>query len=139
MLVCPHMSYPVSESLIRKLLIGVSLFIFISAIAGAVGLIGGGINIPLSLIEGSVFSSYLIPGLVLGIVIGGTHLVAAFSVWKRRRFAADISAVAGFGLVIWIFVEMYIMEAAHWAHTLYFTCGIIMLALSFLLLRAERE
>lgn len=132
------MYYP-SASLLRKLLLFTESFVFISAIAGAVGLIGGGINIPLSLIEGSVFDSYFIPGLILGFVIGGTSLLALIAVWKKNRFAADLSAVAGFGLVVWIFVEMYIIRASHWSHALYFAFGIAILILAFLLRSVEEK
>lgn len=128
-----------SVSLLRRLLLFTELFVFISAVAGAVGLIGGGINIPLSLIEGSVFSSYLIPGLILGFIIGGTSLLALIAVWKKNRFAADLSAIAGFGLVIWIFVEMYVIRASHWSHALYFACGMAILLFSFLLRSVEEK
>lgn len=133
------MRYPIAESPIRKLLMFALFFVFISAVAGAIGLIGGGINIPLSLIEDSVFGSYFIPGLILGFVVGGTSLLALIAVLKKNRFAADLSVVAGFGLIIWIFVEMYIIRASHWSHALYFASGMAILLFSFLLRSVEEK
>jgi len=53
--------------------------------------------------------------------VGGTQLSAAVALLAKRRAAILLSAVAGFGMMIWIFAELAIirqyscLQAAHFA------------------------
>lgn len=53
----------------------------------------------------------------------------AITLLARRRSALLWGAVAGFGMVIWIFVEMAIIETYSWLHSLYFGLGSLELIL----------
>ena len=62
-----------------------------------------------SLLDGSPFSDFLIPGLILLLVLGVLPLVAVAGLWMRRRWAWYAAFVVGCGLMIWILVEMTII------------------------------
>jgi hypothetical protein len=51
-----------------------------------------------SLLADSRFSTFLLPGLILAIVVGGTQTVASVHLLPRRPSALPWSAVAGFGI-----------------------------------------
>jgi hypothetical protein len=100
----------------------------------AVGAIGGGAVLvispdgdlmqqPLSQLEGSPFDSYLIPGLILLVVLGIAPLVAAIGVWLRRPWAWWLAGVVGCGLLIWIAIELTIIDY-HWLQPTYFGMGL---------------
>ncbi|NYF17772.1 hypothetical protein HDC37_002617 [Microbacterium sp. AK009] len=61
---------------------------------------------PLDYLSGSPFSSYLIPGLALILVVGGTHTAALVLTLARSPWSAATSALAGFACLAWIFVQM---------------------------------
>lgn len=101
----------------------VTVFNALSALGGGVAVLGGWLAMPLLMIEGSPFGSYLIPGLVLLVVVGGTQLLAAVLLIARRESALLWTAVAGLGMLIWIFVETGIIRGQSFLQILYFSTG----------------
>ena len=93
-----------------------------------------GAGVPLAYLESTPFTSYLVPGLILAVVIGGTQLSAGISTLKRADHGYALSAVAGFGMIIWIFAELAMMSEYSWLQAVYFAVGVAELALVFGLL-----
>jgi len=120
---------------VRWALVVVSAFNALSAIAGGIGILAtGGLGMPLSMLSSGPFSSFTGPGLILLIVIGGTQTVATVLLLRRSPSALAWAAVAGFGMVIWIFVETGIIAGMSWLQALYFATGVLQLALVLALL-----
>lgn len=83
---------------VRITLVVVEAFVGIWAVIGGVGLVTGAIpflQFPLTLLQGTPFSDFTIPGLALGILIGGSTLFAAATVLTRREVGVLASGVAG--------------------------------------------
>ncbi len=104
----------------------------------AVGAIGGGavlvvspdgtlMRMPVSQLEGSPFDSFLVPGLILLLVLGVAPAVAAVGLWLRRPWAWWLAGVVGCGLLIWIVVEMTIIDY-HWLMPTYLVMGLAIIA-----------
>jgi hypothetical protein len=118
----------------RVALIVVCMFNALSAVVGGVGLlVPGSMGIPLSMIQGSPFNSFLWPALVLLVIVGGSQVLALVEVLRRRESALFWPSVAGFGMLIWIFVEVSFMDTFV-IHVLYFATGLAQLALVVALL-----
>jgi hypothetical protein len=102
-----------------------------SLLGGAVLVVGALVDlsdspiaIPASYLEGTPFGSTLVPGLALAIVVAGTHAVAFVMVARRMRWAMLASAVAGFGVVVWIFVQMIWIPFSP-LQAVYFALGVV--------------
>lgn len=96
----------------------------ISALVGGVlGVAVNGAGVPLTTLEGTPFTSFVIPGLILGLVVGGTQGLAAIAVQRRHHYGPLAAAIAGFGMVIWIFVEVAIIGYS-WLQAVYLALGI---------------
>lgn len=122
---------------LRIVLLIVAWFHLVSALAGMLGLtVGGGMGIPLEWIEGSVFTSYLWPGVILGVIVGGVQLLAILAQYGRYRLAWGLQAAAGLTMMIWIFVEIAIMLVWSPLHGLYFVTGLLQTVLAVLALGA---
>jgi hypothetical protein len=95
------------------ILAGVLTLQGLSGIAGGVGLTldptGASVSIPLEWLEGSPFSDYLVPGLVLLVVLGVGPLVVAYGVWTERKWAWAASIFVGLSLLIWLGVEIAVV------------------------------
>jgi len=127
-----------SERSIRITLIVVDLFAAVSAIVGAIGLLAGFMNIPVSVLNGTPFADFTVPALLLGSVVGGSALVAAtIALFGPRQFEALASAGAGCIMVGWMTVEVAMIGLAIWVQAAYFAVGLLMIGLAGLLLAAE--
>ncbi len=116
-------------------LVVVSLFNGLSAVGGGVGMVvADGLSMPKSLLADSPFSTFTVPGLILVLVVGGTQAAAVALLLARRPSALLWSAVAGFGMLIWIISEIGFIQALTWAQAIYVVTGLLQLVLVFSLL-----
>jgi hypothetical protein len=124
---------------IRKVLAILSGLIAVTAFAGGGALIvgsvmpasSGGIVPDAQFLSGSPFPSYLIPGAILALVIGGSQATASIALFRNARSAGLITAVAAFGLLIWIFVQMIFIPFSV-LQAVYFAAGAAELGLLLL-------
>lgn len=98
--------------------------------------VGGGLSLPLEWIDGSVFTSYFWPGIILGVVVGGIQALALIAQYRRFALAWGLHAAAGLVMIIWIFVEIAIMLAWSPLQGIYFGTGLIQTVLAVLALGA---
>ncbi|GAA2072029.1 hypothetical protein [Microbacterium hatanonis] len=116
-------------------LIALALFQALTAIVGGIVILAtDGMGMPGSFLVDGPFRSFVWPGLILLVVVGGTQAVAATLLLMRRESGLLWSAVAGFGMLIWIFVETGVIRGTSWLQFLYFTTGTVQLVLVLALL-----
>jgi hypothetical protein len=90
-------------------LIALTAFQALGAIGGGIGLIQDpikNIGIPLSILQGSPFKDYLIPGIILLVLVGLFPLVPLYGLIRRRRWGWWLELAAGGALIIWIIAEI---------------------------------
>lgn len=103
----------------------------VGAIAGGIALVAGPhgeiMKMPVSDLEGSPFDSFLVPGLILLVVLGLVPLAAAVGLWRRTPWAWWTAGMVGCGLVIWIVVQMTIIDFS-WLQVAYLAMGLAIVA-----------
>jgi hypothetical protein len=92
---------------------------------------GSIMKMPLSYLDGSPFSDFLIPGLVLLLVLGVLPLIAAAGLWMRRGWAWYAAFAVGCGLMIWILVEIMIIPFS-WLQPVFGVVGVLIFAVAAL-------
>jgi hypothetical protein len=105
---------PVTHKGIRIALLFLETFIWTSALAGGIAILQGavfGFVLPLAWLAGTPFSDYTIPGLALVIVVGGSALLAAVTVFIQREWAVLVSALAGLLLAGYEVVEVVAIDS----------------------------
>ncbi|MBM7502970.1 hypothetical protein ACFPER_05790 [Agromyces aurantiacus] len=123
------------QRIARGTLLFVQAFTAVTAVLGGAALVAGSVldwsgtplAIPEDYLAGSPFSSFVLPGLALALVVGGSHAVAFVMVARRMRWAMLASAIAGFGVLVWIFVQMIYIPFSPLQAT-YFVLGVVELA-----------
>ncbi len=110
------------------------IFASLSAIAGGLALIAGTITFPSEWLTNSFFSDYVVPGVILATVVGGSQFIALLSSFGRRDLYLLATAVAGGVLMGWIIGEMVIVgssDAVMFGYQLvYFIVGLMELGLA---------
>ena len=102
----------------------VTVFNAVSAIGGGIAVVAtDGAGMPHSFLARGPFTSFTVPGLILTFVVGGTQTLAAVLLILRKESSLLWTAVAGAGMVIWIFVETGIIAGISWLQVLYFATG----------------
>jgi hypothetical protein len=123
---------------LRVAVVGVNLFQAVSAIVGAVGLVVGFMEIPVSALAGTPFPDFTVPALLLGFVVGGSALVAAvLTSFGPPRLGALASAAAGCITVGWLTIQIAMIGLVAWPQLVWFLDGLLMIGLAALLWRAE--
>lgn len=134
----------------RNLLLFLLAFLGLGAIfGGAVFIIspsGALFGMPLLLLDNSPFNDFLIPGIILFTILGIIPIIVVFALIKKPEskcaelfnfykdmyWAWSYCIYIAFALVIWIQIEMTILSAVHWSHTLYMFLSIAILFFALL-------
>ena len=132
------------------------IFLFLLGFLG-LGAIGGGftliispsgelIGMPLSMLEKSPFTSFLIPGAILFLVLGlvpfllifallripESKFADQFNLFKDMHWAWAYSVYIGFILIIWIQLQMVFIHDVMWIHTFYIFLAITIIFVALL-------
>ena len=135
----------------RNLLISLLLFLGLSAIGGWGALIvspsgkllGG---LPLSILQHSPFTSFLVPGIILFFILGlapcllvyallkkpANKFAEYFNFFKDMYWAWSFSIYIAFALIIWIQVETIFVQGVGWLQTFYMLYAIPLIFVALL-------
>jgi MFS family permease len=122
-----------SEKFIRYALGILLLLLAINAFAGGYYGMAGAKNIPMEWLKNSPFHNYFIPSLILFIVIGGSSLFAAVTVFRRDRFGRKASLLCGVIILIWLGVQIAIIGYVSWMQPATAIATVLIIFLSFLI------
>jgi hypothetical protein len=134
----------------RKVLLALLAFLGAGALGGGGALIispsGKLMRMPLSMLAGSPFHDFLVPGLILFTVLGVLPclLVVALlkkplSVWAEKlnvfgdmHWAWTGVIYVAFALIIWLQLQMVFLDAVSWLHTFYMLLALAILGVALL-------
>ena len=129
-----------TEKRVRIAVVGIDLFEALSGIVGGIGLVIGFMNIPVSVLAGTPFKDFMIPALLLGVLVGGSALVAAvITAFSHRYYGAMASAIAGCITVGYLTVEIAMIGLNAWPQVVWLLVGLVMIGLAALLWQAEHH
>lgn len=124
---------------IRLSLLVVAWFNTLSAVIGLLLLtiVGGeSVGMPREWLGRTPFTSWVWPGLILGLLVGGVQVLALVAQHRRLAVTWGLHAAAGLVMMIWIFVEIAMLLVWSPLHGIYFASGIVQTTLAVLALGA---
>jgi len=109
---------------------GVLALLALNAVAGAVYGMAGASGVPREWLEGSPFTSFLVPSLFLLVVVGGSAAVASFGVLSWARWARPAAMLAGATAVMWIGVQVAVIGFVSWLQPIVALAGAMIVSLA---------
>jgi hypothetical protein len=94
---------------------------------------------PVSMLAGSIFSSFLIPGIILATVLGIGNLFGAIAVAKRFWAQGAIIGVLGLAMIIWIVVQVIVIKSIVFPHILFLCIGVAQTLIGYLLVSNVKD
>jgi len=99
----------------RFAVIGLETVAAVSAVAGGIGLVArNAIGMPGDWLAATPFSSWLVPGVLLLLVVAVPMGVAAVAELRRSSLAPSLSLIAGVLQVLWIIAQWVVIGRFHW-------------------------
>jgi hypothetical protein len=126
----------VSLKAIRRIVIGLELFVGVMAIYGGVSLLtdATGFGVREEWLRGSPFANYQIPAIGLLVSVGGSSFLAAGTLLRApREIGALLSIGAGMVLVAFEIVETYSFGMRNWQQPFMFVVGSLIASLGAML------
>ena len=129
-------------------LLGCLAFLSLSALFGGVVLVGSPsgdwLHIPLSILQYSPFSNFLIPGLILGLLFGLGSFVTVLALWWRpawppagaltrltgEHWAWSTALALGVGQIVWIVTQILMVRGLDGLQVLYGSLGALIVVLA---------
>lgn len=118
------------DRFIRYVLGALLLIITLNAIGGGIYGIMGAPGVPVEWLSGSPLRSYLLPGVVLLVVVGGSALYATIMIFGRHRLAMKATYFAGSMMIAWIGVQVAIIGYVSWLQPIVGAAGILIVVLN---------
>lgn len=126
-----------SLSRVEKALVVVELTFGVAAVGGGIGLITDMLAMSDEFLEGTVFDSYLIPGLALACLVGGSMLAAAWATLTAAPYAFLASIVAAVMVVGWFVVQFAAVGYVSWLQPVLIAFGLVQLGLTLAVFRGR--
>jgi hypothetical protein len=96
------------------------------------------IQVPISLLEHSPFSTFLIPGLILFLFNGVSSIVITILVIRKYRFYAELVILQGIVQIVWIVFQLIMIRSISILHYIFFTIGSLLIISGAILLKKSK-
>jgi hypothetical protein len=120
----------ISAGILRGLLGALLAFMSLCALGGGIYGLMGAEGVPAVWLEGSPFTTYLIPSLFLFAAVGGSCALAAWAVLMSHRLGRILAPAAGVLLIAWIAAQVSIIGYVSWLQPFVAAYGIIVIIVS---------
>ena len=91
-------------------LLGLLLLVGAAAVYGGIGLMASGLGMPVEWLDRLPVDTWTWPGAALLLTVAAPQLAAAVVVWRRDARAGIVGLVVGAALVLWIVVQLALLQ-----------------------------
>lgn len=88
-------------------------------------------KLSITLLQGTPFKDFLIPGIFLSVLVGGSNLLAAFYNIKRHANRYNRAIAGGIILCGWIVAQIILLQTFHWLQFVYLGIGLLIVLIAY--------
>jgi hypothetical protein len=122
----------VEDVMNRIALILLTLFVTAGAAFGGISLVAGAdLGMDAALLEGTPFASYVVPGYILLIAVGGANLIAGILLLIEHEQAPSFAFLAGAVLTVWIAVQVAMIGMMSFLQPAMFAFGLMTMGFAY--------
>lgn len=118
----------------RGLLFMLLLFVAVTAISSGALLIawpdGSMVGLSRSILEGSPFTDFVLPGLLLVFGVGGVSLSSLFMVAGKRSYGYQLTIASGIILGAFVVGQLAMLPEYHWLQAFYLMVALLIILLA---------
>jgi hypothetical protein len=89
------------------------------------------IPLPLDLLTDTPFRNYLLPGIILAGIVGGTNLLAVYYNLKKHPRRYGWAITGGAVLVGWILAQITLVRTLNWLQFAYISTGVLVILIAW--------
>ena len=103
-------------------------------------------GMPVSLLQHSPFTTFLIPGIILFLVLGVAPCLVAYALLKKpasplaerlnlfgdMHWSWTFCLYCAFALILWLQIEMMFLQAVGWLHCFYMLLAVVLIGCALL-------
>jgi uncharacterized BrkB/YihY/UPF0761 family membrane protein len=119
----------------KTLLLILLLFVSISAIVSGILLIispdGGILSLPPDLLTDTPFRNFLLPGIILACIVGGTNLFAVYYNLKKHPRRYGWAITGGVVMIGWIVAQITLVRTLNWLQFVYISVGVLVILIAW--------
>lgn len=119
----------------KTLLFTLISFVALTAIVSGLLIIsqpdGSILHLPLSLLKGTPFNNFLIPGIILAAIVGGTNLVAVFFNMQLHPARYTWAMFGGIITCGWIVIQVLLINTFFWLQFIYIAAGLSTILIAY--------
>ena len=119
----------------RRALGALLAFVALNAFGGGLYGAAGAEGVSTEWLRGTPFRDYLIPSVLHFVAVGGSCLLAAMSVFGRRRWARPAAFAAGTILLVWMTAQLILIGYTSWLQPTFVAIALLILVLTIALPR----
>ena len=110
-------------------------FVALTAIVSGLLLIskpdGSILNLQQSVLNGTPFNNFLLPGIILASVVGGTNLLAVFFNMQSHPGRYTWAMAGGLMTCGWIVVQILLINTFYWLQFIYIAAGLSTILIAY--------
>ena len=95
---------------LRVALVVIEVLVAVNAVFGGVGLMTSGMGMPTAWLAGTPFTTWVLPGVALLVLVAVPQLWGAWTAWRRHRLAPLVAMAVGGALSAWIIVQIALLQ-----------------------------
>lgn len=120
-------------------LLGLLIFVGAAAVYGGIGLMVDGMGMPLAWLDRLPVDTWTWPGVALLATVALPQLLGAWLVWRRDPRAGAVGALVGAALVVWILVQLALLQRYFFLQPVIAGFGLVEIGLAWWWRRTARR